>query len=63
MQQKLQDDLIHYRSAVRAHKLVVQGDTRATFNIINGIDRPAPVPPSISEYTGLYPPGNGSGRQ
>eukprot|EP00388_Colpodella_angusta_P028023 GDKK01011189.1.p1 GENE.GDKK01011189.1~~GDKK01011189.1.p1 ORF type:complete len:119 (+),score=14.02 GDKK01011189.1:141-497(+) len=41
-QQKYQDDMVRYRAAQRTNMLVVKGDTRAQYNIINGDDR-API--------------------
>eukprot|EP00619_Florenciella_sp_RCC1007_P015042 CAMPEP_0205907354 /NCGR_PEP_ID=MMETSP1325-20131115/2496_1 /ASSEMBLY_ACC=CAM_ASM_000708 /TAXON_ID=236786 /ORGANISM="Florenciella sp., Strain RCC1007" /LENGTH=217 /DNA_ID=CAMNT_0053273445 /DNA_START=75 /DNA_END=728 /DNA_ORIENTATION=- len=34
------DDMVRYRAALRSQNLMVCGDTRASFDIINGVNRP-----------------------
>ena len=46
-QQKYNDDMVRYRSAVRTNNIVAKGDTRVPYNILNGNHqepRPVPVP-------------------
>lgn len=46
--QRYNDDLIRFRAEVRAHNLVVKGDSRANYNILSGEDRnPPPVPDRV----------------
>eukprot|EP01033_Poteriospumella_lacustris_P007789 gene7788-5602_t len=49
LNQKYADDMVRYRAAVRSNQLVINGDTRAGYNIISGDPReklrnPDPVP-------------------
>ena len=44
-QQKYVDDMVRYRAQLRTRDLVVQGDSRVSYNIISGDDRSLPKVP------------------
>lgn len=44
--QQYSDDMVRYRAQIRARELVVKGDTRVGYNIINGDKRAPPALPS-----------------
>lgn len=48
------DDLVRYRAALRAQNMVANGDTRVTYDIINGANAPQPLRPSRPEPNGAY---------
>lgn len=46
--QQYSDDMVRYRAQIRARELVVKGDTRVAYNILNGDRRgPPPLPNAI----------------
>lgn len=58
-QQKYVDDMVRYRAELRSNQLIVKGDSRAKYNIINGSDRDAlkepPLPPKPNSLQGPNP--------
>lgn len=53
--QKYVDDMVRYRASLRTHKLAIQSDTRAPYNIINGGPRYVPeMPPEVPFPDNLY---------
>lgn len=46
---RYQDDLVRYRAALRSQNLMVCGDTRVNYDIINGSGRPPHQPPPMPQ--------------
>ena len=46
---RYQDDLVRYRAALRSQNLMVCGDTRVNYDIINGSGRPLHAPPPMPQ--------------
>jgi hypothetical protein len=52
--QKYADDMVRYRSALRTNNIILRGDTRVPYNILNGSEmapRPAPIPANKPQGT------------